>query len=249
MKGSTPATLPGDSSSSWNSCTCSAETGRRGRARSQFTTFALRQHKAGQGRATYCFIWGQAVHAGHNKGCTYKRNLATNSQNRQHNKQQEQQQTATTTMTRQRIIQFMRFTSSSSSKLELYQLWLWHLPPSSFVRLLLLLFFLRRKTISIAAAPLPLSKDMPYFRLHNKFANHVLSSSSSLGLGHCMPHRHQRRQRQRRAWHQVPVVAIASISPTPPPLHACLVFCALLCCAVCVCVCVARGTLPQHRKN
>lgn len=40
MKGSTPATLPGDSSSSWNSCTCSAETGKRGRARSQFTTFA-----------------------------------------------------------------------------------------------------------------------------------------------------------------------------------------------------------------
>lgn len=241
MKGSTPATLPGDSS---NSCTCSVETGRRGRARSQFTTFALRQHKAGQGRATYCFIWGQAVHAGHNKGCTYKRNLATNSQNRQHNN--KQQQTATTTMTRQRIIQFMRFTSSSSSKLELHQFWLWHLPPSSFVRFLLL-FFLRRKTISIAAAPLPLSKDMPYFRLHNKFANHVLSSS--LGLGHCMPHRHQRRQRQRRAWHQVPVVAIASISAPPPPLPACLVFCALLCCAVCVCVCVARGTLPQHRKN
>lgn len=102
-------------------------------------------------------------------------------------------------------------------------------------------FFLRRKTISIAAAPLPLSKDMPYFRLHNKFANHVLSSSS-LGLGHCMPHRHQRRQRQRRAWHQVPVVAIASISP-PPPLPASL-FCALLCCAVCV----ARGTLPQQKK-
>lgn len=244
MKGSTPATLPDDSS---NSCTCSAETGKRGRARSQFTAFALRQ-----GRATYCFIWGQAVHAGHNKGCTYKRNLATNSQNRQHNNKQ-QQTTATTTMTRQRIIQFMRFTSSSSSKLELHQLWLWHLPPSSFVRLLLLLFFLRRKTISIAAAPLPLSKDMPYFRLHNKFANHVLSSSSSssLGLGHCMPHRHQRRQRQRRAWHQVPVVAIASIS-APPPSPACLpawffVLCFVVRCVLCVCV--ARGTLPQHRKN
>lgn len=204
-----------------------------------------------QGRATYCFIWGQAVHAGHNKGCTYKRNLATNSQNRQHNKQQEQQQTATTTMTRQRIIQFMRFTSSSSSKLELHQLWLWHLPPSSFVRLLLLLFFLRRKTISIAAAPLPLSKDMPYFRLHNKFANHVLSSSSSssLGLGHCMPHRHQRRQRQRRAWHQVPVVAIASIS-APPSSPACLAFLcsALLCGVCCVCLC-CKGHLATAQKK
>lgn len=161
----------------------------------------------------------------------------------------QKQQTATTTMTRQRIIQFMRFTSSSSSKLELHQLWLWHLPPSSFVRLLFLLFFLRRKTISIAAAPLPLSKDMPYFRLHNKFANHVLSSSSSsLGLGHCMPHRHQRRQRQRRAWHQVPVVAIASISAPPPPLPACLVFCALLCCAVCVCLC-CKGHLATVQKK
>lgn len=106
--------------------------------------------------------------------------------------------------------------------------------PPSFV--FFFSFFLRRKTISIAAAPLPLSKDMPYFRLHNKFANHVLSSSSwsSLGLGHCMPHRHQRRQRQRRAWHQVPVVAIASIS-APPPSPACLAFlCSALLCGVCV---------------
>ncbi|EDV96979.1 GH14922 [Drosophila grimshawi] len=44
---------------------------------------------------------------------------------------------------------------------------------------------------------------MPYFRLHNKFANHVLSSStlgpdSGLGLGSGPGHRHQRRQRHRR---------------------------------------------------
>lgn len=77
MTGSTPATSPGGFSG-----TCPAEDYERERRRGEQST--VRSQRLA--RATYCFIWGRAVHAGHNKGCTYKRNLATNSQNRLHNK-------------------------------------------------------------------------------------------------------------------------------------------------------------------
>lgn len=130
-------------------------------------------------------------------------------------------------------------TSTSSSSSSSPGSWsAWHLPP---VSAFLTFFLMRRKTISIAAAPLPLSKDMPYFRLHNKFANHVLSAffssssptSSLLAPARSrpkpLPHRHQRRQRKRRAWHQVPVVATTATPPPPPPASSPAFFCALLC--------------------